>query len=429
LTGPSPARHHGRRMSHGIYGRRFRHGVTWYIRYTVHGREVKERVGREADGITRRLAADALKARLGDIARGRFRLPEARRAVLVREVIARYRTYAETHHRGYRSTRYVLAQLDAAFGTLPLADLSGFRIEGWKAARRKVVAPATVNRELTVLKAMLAKAVAWHLLDVHPARDVKPFSVDNARVRWLPPHELARLLATAALDVAAAWLVPAITIAVHTGLRQGELLRLRWTDLGPGRTIATIRGTKNNEPKHVPLNAVVQATLAALPVVGETVLAWPWGDPVSDTTLYAAFGRACRAAGITDFHWHDLRHTFASHLVMAGVDLRTVQELLGHKTLEMTLRYSHLAPAHKATAVARLTEALAPVTVVEPAAAVAGGPATPPPAADPERFRHAPSGRQTPAKRKYVEGRRLGEWRRGESNPRPKVHPRARLRV
>ena len=124
----------------------------------------------------------------------------------------------------------------------------------------------------------------------------------------------------------------------------------------PDRTIATIRRTKNNEPKHIPLNAMVQATLAALPVVGATVLAWPWGDPVSDTTLYAAFGRACRAAGISNFHWHDLRHTFASHLVMAGVDLRTVQELLGHKTLETTLRYSHLALAHKATAVARIIE-------------------------------------------------------------------------
>src|SRR5262245_40725229 len=120
LTAPSPSRQSGRRMSHGIYRRRFHHGVTWYIRFTFQGREVKERVGREGDGITRRLATDALKARLGDIARGRFRLPKARGPVLVREVIARYRTYAEAHHRGYRSTRYFLAQLDAAFGTLRL---------------------------------------------------------------------------------------------------------------------------------------------------------------------------------------------------------------------------------------------------------------------------------------------------------------------
>src|SRR5262249_1585086 len=93
---------------------------------------------------------------------------------------------------GYRSTRYLLAQLDAAFGTLRLTDRSGFRIEAWKAPRRKVVAPATVNRELTVLKATLEKAVAWHLLDVYPAWAVRPFAADNARLPWFPPHELAR---------------------------------------------------------------------------------------------------------------------------------------------------------------------------------------------------------------------------------------------
>jgi integrase len=402
-------------MSHGIYSRRFRHGVTWYIRFTVHGREVKERVGREADGITRRLATDALKARLGDIARGRFRLPEARRPVLVREVVARYRAYAETHHRGYRSTRYVLAQLDAAFGRLPVTDLSAFRIEGWKAARRKVVEPATVNRELTVLKAMLAKAVAWHLLDIHPARDVKPFPVNNTRVRWLPADDLARLLAAAVGDVAAAWLVPAIIIAVHTGLRQAELLRLRWADLGPGRTIATIRRTKNNEPKHVPLNATVQATLAALPVVGATVLAWPWGDPVSDTTLYAAFRRACRAAGITDFHWHDLRHTFASHLVMAGVDLRTVQEFA--RSQDAGDDPALQPPGPRAQGDGR--------RAAHRGASRPSRSSSPPPLSPEDRRRRLPrrirnvsgtppSGRQTPAKRKYMEGRRLAEWTRSQ---------------
>jgi len=96
----------------------------------------------------------------------------------------------------------------------------------------------------------------------------------------------------------------------------------------------------------------------------------------------------------------------------------------------MTMRYAHLSPAHKVAAVAKLAAALeAPSPAAEPVQAVINAPTAPGPAADPARFRHAPSGRQTPAKRKYVEGRRLGEWRRGESNPRPKVHPRARLRV
>ena len=129
---------------------------------------------------------------------------------------------------------------------------------------------------------MLAQAVAWKLLNVNPARDVRGFKVQNARLRYL---ELAALLAVAGCGVAASWLVPAIIIAVHTGLRQGELLRLKWTDLAPALQLATIPLTKNNEVKYVPLNAEVQAALASLPRLGATVLAWPWGEPISRITL------------------------------------------------------------------------------------------------------------------------------------------------
>lgn len=127
----------------------------------------------------------------------------------------------------------------------------------------------------------------------------------------------------------------------HTGLRQGELLRARWVDLSPAGDMLTVHHTKNEDPKHVPLNAEAQAALAALPRSGATILAWPWGDPFSRTTVYCAFKRVLRAAGIADFRWHDQRHSFASHLVMAGVDLRTVQELLGHRDPKMTMRYAH----------------------------------------------------------------------------------------
>ncbi len=98
---------------------------------------------------------------------------------------------------------------------------------------------------------------------------------------------------------------------------------------------------------------------------GDYLFMWPWGDMVGKTTVYDAFKRACKAAGIEDFHFHDLRHTFASHLVMAGVDLLTVKELLGHKQINMTVRYSHLAPEHTAQAVAKLTDRFKPSEAVQ----------------------------------------------------------------
>jgi integrase len=401
-------------MSHGIYCRQFRHGRTWYLRYAAGGQEVKEKLGREADGFTRTMAKDALKARLGDIARGKFRLPEVRKPSPFRTLVVRYREVAEANHRGYSRTRYTLGQLEHEFGATPLAALSSFRFEQWKARRKKEVAPATVNRELTLLKAMLKKAVVWKLLDQNPAGDVKPLPVNNQRLRYLTSEELERLLEAARCDVAV-WLAPAILLAVHTGLRQGELLRLRWQDIDEGLYLATIAQTKNNTPKHVPLNAAARAALAALPRDGATVLAWPWGGPVSNTTLHAAFKRTCTAAKIQDFRWHDLRHTFASHCVMAGVDLRTVQELLGHKTLEMTMRYSHLAPAHKAAAVEKLGAALTPSTI-EPPMTIAATGTDVTPDANLERFRNVFSGRQTPAKREYLANQRVKRWRRGESN-------------
>jgi integrase len=420
-------------VTHGVYSRHFRHGTTWYIRFSVAGREVKERLGREADGFTRTLAKQALQTRLADIARGIFKLPQARKPLPFRDLAARYREYAAATKRSWPKERYTLTQLEHEFGSTPIAELTAWRIERWKAKRRSQVAPATVNRDLTLLKALFTKAVLWKVVDRSPLADVRYLPVNNARLRYLTTEEIPRLLRGAVGDVAP-WLAPGILLALHTGLRQGELLTLRWRDVDLGVGLLSVEVSKNNEKRRIPLNAPVRAVLQALPHYGEWVLARPWGERISRTTLYAAFGRACARAGIEDFHWHDLRHTFASQLVMTGVDLRTVQELVGHKTLDMTMRYSHLAPAHKAAAVEKLAAALerfadgtedakaAPRMAFEAGSRVK-------PSANLERSWNVFSGRQTPAKREYLQSQQLGEWRRGESNPRPKVHPRARLRV
>jgi len=115
---------------------------------------------------------------------------------------------------------------------------------------------------------------------------------------------------------------------------------------------------------------------------GELLFMWPWGSPIGKVTVYDAFKKACSAARVADFRFHDLRHSFASHLVMAGVDLVTVKELLGHKTINMTNRYTHLAQEHKAQAVAKLSERMqADKTAAEGQAGtvsrgIEGGPST-----------------------------------------------------
>jgi integrase len=135
-------------------------------------------------------------------------------------------------------------------------------------------------------------------------------------------------------------------------MRKGKQYRLRWQDVDLKLGIITVPRSKPGEKRHIPINSIASAALEILrdsPNSSERVctpLTWQHGE---DARRW--FEECLKQAGIVNFRWHDLRHTFASRLVMAGVDLRTVQELLGHKTIAMTIRYSHLAPQHQRAAI------------------------------------------------------------------------------
>ncbi len=216
----------------------------------------------------------------------------------------------------------------------------------------------TVNRQLTVIKHLFRKAVDWGLATSNPATGVKRFSVYDQRTRFLTEDEIPRLLEACEGDITSPWLLPLVTLALHTGLRQGELLGLRWEDVDLERGLIATKRTKNLRLKAILLNKPAREALAWLNEhrYGDYLFMWLWGDRVGRTTVYDAFKKACDEAGKRDFKIHDLRHTFASYLVMAGVDLVTVKELMGHVGISMTLRYAHLASEHKAQAVAKLNE-------------------------------------------------------------------------
>jgi site-specific recombinase XerD len=192
-------------------------------------------------------------------------------------------------------------------------------------------------------------------VQVNPARLVRQRKENNARIRFLSTEE--ELVLRRVVEEKYVQHLPELGVALHTGLRLSEQYSLTWDCVDFGRRTLTIPLSKNGAMRHVPLNDEALSALkeARLCSNGEPhVFLNRYGKRLSSPREW--FEPAVRAAGLNDFTWHCLRHTFASRLVMAGVDLRTVQELMGHKTIQMTVRYAHLAPKHQLAAVQRLCD-------------------------------------------------------------------------
>ncbi len=264
-------------------------------------------------------------------------------------------------------------------------------IEKWRTKRiNNGITATTVNRDVVILKSALTKAVDWELIAEHPLRKLKPFKTDSAaKIRYLDKHEENRLKESLTLRdgelkdkrdsgnqwrrdrghdckpdlrqfIFADYLSPMILVSLNTGLRRGELFSLTWDSVDFERAMLTVTGdtAKSGKTRHVPLNAVALQALQSWKQLNDsTELVF------ANARTGAAFGHVKKSwasilekADIKSFRWHDMRHHFASKLVMSGVDLNTVRELLGHADIKMTLRYAHLAPEHKANAVAKLVE-------------------------------------------------------------------------
>ena len=144
---------------------------------------------------------------------------------------------------------------------------------------------------------------------------------------------------------------PIVTVALHTGMRRGEILNLRWEQIDLQHYFILLDKTKNGTRREIPINSTLEELFKNLPRGFESKYVFVNKDGKPYRDIKRSFHAALKRAGICDFRFHDCRHTTASHLVMAGIDLTTVKELLGHKDIKMTLRYAHLAPGHKRKAV------------------------------------------------------------------------------
>jgi len=320
----------------GVYKR----GTTWYIDYYAGYKRRREKIGP-----SKRQAEVVLKKRMVQVAENRFLEVEKCEKIKFEKMTELYlENYSKPNKKSSRRDVTSINNLKPFFAGKYLHEITPLDMEKYKRGRHGQVSNATVNREVACLKHIFTKAIEWGIVQKNPGKKVKLLRERNTRLRYLEEREIRRLH-----DACAEHLKPIVIMALNTGMRKEEILSLKRKDVDFRSRIISILDTKNGESREIPMNDIVYKTLLAIRRADS-----PWVFCKKNGERYGnirkAFEGARKRAGIADFRFHDLRHTFASHLVMAGVDLRTVQELLGHKSFEMTLRYAHLSPEHKKAA-------------------------------------------------------------------------------
>lgn len=342
------------RKLRGIYEREPGSHI-WWIRYA----DAMGRIRREKAG-TKGAAIKLYQKRKTEVLQGK-KLPENLRAPMVgfAELAKDALAYSKAHKRSHGDDVIRMEKLLSSFRGRSAESITPRELERFLAenGEENDWAPATINRYRALLSLVYRLGIESGKVKENPARLVKHRQENNARVRWLSNEEEVRLRTY--IQNTCPEHIPELDLALHTGMRLGEMYSLTWENVNMSRKVLTIPRSKNGQTRHVPLNAAALYALAALRKRGDgtgPVVRNLDGEPLAGPRYW--FEPALPKSKIRRFSWHCLRHTFASRLVMAGVDLRTVQELMGHKSIEMTVRYSHLAPKHTLAAVERLVSTL-----------------------------------------------------------------------
>jgi integrase len=372
---------------------------SFFLDYRLRGKRNRYRLGAYPN-LSAEGARALTQAIAGDVARGTD--PQARKKAEreqgIRERLStlrafldgRYEPWARAH---LKSATLQLARLRSDFAEQldqPLYAFNPFVIEGMRLRWKKAgLLPRTINRDIQRLQSVLARAAEWGVIDRHPLYGLKPMKADKTgRVRFLTGPEEASLrkaltdreerlrqarvrfntwrIARARKPLPERTgenldhLRPMVLLALNTGMRRGELLSLQWSDVNLAAKLVTVTGVnaKSGHTRRIPLNAEALAVLEGWQGRQERTdgLVFPGADGGRMDNINRSWRGVASAAKLVDFKFHDLRHSFASKLVQAGVDLYTVKELLGHSEIAMTEKYSHLAPDNLRAAVERIAQ-------------------------------------------------------------------------
>jgi integrase len=330
----------------GIYKRKDRPGL-WISWIDAQGRRRR----RKTDVQSTHQAKSALSAELIKVEQSKvlgFTPPgEETFAEVARRFLAHQK--ARLTLKAYEREKGIVEGHLTPFFACKLSAIRRVDVQRYVTKRSGDVSAHSTQKELNVMKHLLNLAVEWEIIPFNPSQGVKSPKVPAGRMRYLQPKEL-RLL----LDACSEWLRPIVALAVSTGMRRGEILGLRWLDVDTIHSRIMLPQTKNGDGRIIYLNKSAQAIIEFLPLESDSKATDKLFRGITPEQVSITFKRVCVAIEISDFRFHDLRHTAASWLRMQGADIHTVAQLLGHKDLRMAARYQHLSPTFLAEAVGRL---------------------------------------------------------------------------
>jgi site-specific recombinase XerD len=335
----------------------------WWVRYTNEtGKRVTAKVG------TFSTAAKVYDQRTTEIRLGILLPVSQRRGTKFSELVTDAIKFSEKHHRATKDFKQRVELALPAFGDRIAESITTRELQDWvdEMAEGREWTGGTQNRFKSSLSTVFREGMRAGKVSVNPARLIRRSKESLGRVRFLSYEEEARLRKVIALNLPGRIndegesAFAQLDVALHTGMRKSEQFTATWEQVDLEKGYIYLSMTKNGSDRFVTLNSAAVQVLKSLQKRHKLL-----GLP-SDSTLFHSkrdgliknprkwFATALEQAKIKGVTWHTLRHTFASRLVMAGVDLKTVQELMGHKTIAMTARYAHLAPTHKLQALETL---------------------------------------------------------------------------
>lgn len=318
----------------------------WYYRFQLNGKEFY----RACKGATNAKEAKQYEAIVkAELMKGNLGILQNKEQTYLYDATDIYLQYSETNKNSYKSDLSMTKHIKEFFKNIELNSITPKTIEDFKQylINKYELKNSSINRHLEALSKMFNLCIANGLIENNPLKDVKKMKKDNYTVRFLTKSEEKTLF-----EHLPERLKPLVICALKTGMRKGEILNLKWSNIDFNKNCIELLRTKSGKKRKIPISKILKDVFLKLKKdsKSEYVFVNPQSnEPYND--IKKSFTTAVKAAKIKNFRFHDLRHTFATRLIEKGVDIVVVKELLGHASITTTMIYVHSDAERKRNAI------------------------------------------------------------------------------